>query len=195
VAGKTLNPKQEKWARAYAAGKSATQAAIAAGYAPRSAGNTGHRLMKNGDVLARATEMVADEGVTEKEVLRELIRQAFGRNMVDFEPYLEGDKTLADLAADGVNVSLVKRCKRLVRPTQLGDNETHEIELVDGQRALETLARILGMLTEKDDAAAGANAPAPRKIGELGQTADRIAAARKGRYHPGLPRRDNDGGG
>ena len=46
-----LSDKQERFAQAYVLHRNATEAAKAAGYAPRSANNQGYRMLKNQEIL------------------------------------------------------------------------------------------------------------------------------------------------
>lgn len=51
------NPKHEIFAQELAKGKTATESAIAAGYSPRSAANHTDRLVKNGGIAARVSQI------------------------------------------------------------------------------------------------------------------------------------------
>ena len=53
----TLSPRHEKFCHGIAAGKSATQAYIEAGYSENGAGQSGERLLKNADVSKRIKEL------------------------------------------------------------------------------------------------------------------------------------------
>ena len=57
TAGKSISSKHEKFCHGIAAGKSATQAYIEAGYSENGAGQSGERLLKNADVSKRIKEL------------------------------------------------------------------------------------------------------------------------------------------
>ena len=52
-----MNARKERFCLEYAASGNATQAAIAAGYSPRSARSQGQRLLTNADIKARIEEL------------------------------------------------------------------------------------------------------------------------------------------
>ena len=69
-----LNEKQEKFAQAYVLHRNATEAAKAAGYAPRSANNQGYRLIQLQEVVDRVHEL-EQELETDVNVIEELEEQ------------------------------------------------------------------------------------------------------------------------
>ena len=69
-----LNEKQEKFAQAYVLHRNATEAAKAAGYAPRSANNQGYRLIQLQEVVDRVHEL-EQELETDVNVIEELEKQ------------------------------------------------------------------------------------------------------------------------
>ena len=69
-----LNDKQEKFAQAYVLHRNATEAAKAAGYAPRSANNQGYRLIQLQEVVDRVHEL-EQELETDVNVIEELEEQ------------------------------------------------------------------------------------------------------------------------
>jgi len=66
-----LNEKQERFAQAYVLHRNATEAAKAAGYAPRSANNQGYRLIQLQEVVDRVHEL-EQELETDVNVIEEL---------------------------------------------------------------------------------------------------------------------------
>ena len=72
-----LNPKQKKFTREYVLDHNATQAAIRAGYAKRSAKVTASRLLANDDVLAAIANIEAD-AVVRNEISLDKIIQKLG---------------------------------------------------------------------------------------------------------------------
>lgn len=146
----TLKARQQLFVEEYLMSFNATQAALAAGYSPRSAGSIGAENLKKPEIFAeiqrrmQATAMLADE------VLMRLAAQARG-SMADF---LDNENRL-DLAAGRTaeKLHLLKKMKQRRRIEQGDDDrlietvET-EFELYDAQRALELLGKHHGVLKE-----------------------------------------------
>jgi hypothetical protein len=51
------NPKRERFAQAYAAGTNAAEAAVKAGYSPNGAKQTGYKLVRQPEIVARVQEL------------------------------------------------------------------------------------------------------------------------------------------
>ena len=115
----------------------ATKAAIASGYAKKSAHVQGSRLLRNDKVAEAIRKELDSRGVTPAKCQILFAEVAFGADMADFEPWLMGEKTLAELNDEGINTSLVKSC----RITSRG----RSIELYSRVKALARLTRMLGM--------------------------------------------------
>jgi phage terminase small subunit len=79
---KPARDRHAAFAAEYAKDRNATQAAIRAGYSPRTAGQAGHRLLKNTDVARQADDLVANAlraaGITVERTAEEIARIAFG---------------------------------------------------------------------------------------------------------------------
>ena len=69
-----LTDKQERFAQAYILHRNATEAAKAAGYAPRSAYNQGYRMLKNNEIVERIADL-ENELVTNIDVIDEIENQ------------------------------------------------------------------------------------------------------------------------
>jgi len=69
-----LSEKQERFAQAYILHRNATEAAKAAGYAPRSAYNQGYRMLKNDEIVERISDL-ENELVTNIDVIDEIENQ------------------------------------------------------------------------------------------------------------------------
>ena len=69
-----LSDKQERFAQAYILHRNATEAAKAAGYAPRSAYNQGYRMLKNDEIVERIADL-ENELVTNIDVIDEIENQ------------------------------------------------------------------------------------------------------------------------
>lgn len=124
----------------------ATQAAIRAGYAPRSAGEQGCRLLKKRKIAdAVAREMAARSrrtGITQDRVLRELARIAF------VDPNNVIDPDTATVRADASEDDRAAIASVKVKTMSMGDDcdvVEHEIKLNDKIKALDLLCRHLGM--------------------------------------------------
>jgi len=69
-----LTDKQERFAQAYILHRNATEAAKAAGYAPRSAYNQGYRMLKNDEIVERIADL-ENELETNIDVISEIENQ------------------------------------------------------------------------------------------------------------------------
>jgi phage terminase small subunit len=81
------DPRQERFVTFYAENPNGTQAAVAAGYSPKSAHTIAHRLLKRGKIkhaiARRNAELMADLDFTPQRIVREIAKVA-GVNMADF---------------------------------------------------------------------------------------------------------------
>jgi hypothetical protein len=64
--------------------------------------------------------------------------------MTDFEPYLQGEKTLGQLRQDGVNTRLVRKARRTI---EKDGTEHFTLVLADPMPAMKELVRIFGLIT------------------------------------------------
>lgn len=146
-----LNPKQQRFVAEYLVDLNATQAAIRAGYSAHTAESQGSRLLRKDKVqeaIRAGRERIAKRiEVTQERVLQELARLAFGDIRKLFasdgrmlRPHELDDDTAAMLA--GVEVKMVAAGDDMV-------DELRKVRAWDKARALELLARHLGMLNDK----------------------------------------------
>lgn len=126
-----LSPKQERFAREYMLDLNATQAAIRAGYSPKTAYSMGQRLLKNVEVQ-KAVQSAMDERSKRTEV--------------------NADYVLKNL------LEIVERCMQrapvLHKGEQVVDEEGNSVWCFDGKnaiRALELLGKHKGMWVEKQE--------------------------------------------
>ena len=124
----------------------ATQAAIRAGYAPKSAGEQGCRLLKKrkiADAVARAiAERSRRTGITADRVLRELARVAF----VNPSDVIDFDTGTVKASAGADDLAAVASCKvKTMSMGDEGDMVEREIKLNDKIKALDLLGKHLGM--------------------------------------------------
>lgn len=144
-----LNEKQKRFADEYLIDLNATQAAIRAGYSPRSAAEQASRLLKNAKVRAYIDERMAElsrrTGVNQERILRELARIAFvnAPDLINMEDAtVREDATVDDMAAiASVRVKII--------PTENGQGIEREIRLADKIRALDLLGKRFAMWTER----------------------------------------------
>lgn len=124
-----LSAKQEQFCREYLVDLNATQAAIRAGYSPKTAYSMGQRLLKNVEVQ-KAVQSAMDERSKRTEV--------------------NADYVLTNL------LEIVERCMQrapvLHKGEQVVDEEGNSVWCFDGKnaiRALELLGKHKGMWTDK----------------------------------------------
>jgi phage terminase small subunit len=140
------DPREERFVTLYVENPNGTQAAIAAGYSPRSAHTIAHRLLKRGkikDAIARRNaELMVELDFTPQRIVREIAKVA-GVNMADFvsiddegNPHvdLSGVKRRQLAAVGSVEGPIVDAEGRLVKAPKI---RTH-----DKLRALDMLARM-----------------------------------------------------
>ncbi len=140
-----LTGKQRAFAAAYLAnGFNATRAVKEAGYASNSAHAEGWRLLHNPKIMAVISKAFQDKGIAPMAVQILLAVVAFDADMADFEPWIDGTKTLEQLRAEGVDT-------RAVKSATVSITGTRRIELHDRLAALKELGRILGMVTNKHE--------------------------------------------
>lgn len=147
-----MTDKQERFCEEYMIDLNATQAAIRAGYSPKTAQQQSTRLLLNVLVQNRIAQLQAEQsrrtGVSADRVVRELARIAFANasDLIDPETAsVKLDASRDDLAA--VQSIKVK--------TFGEDGLEHEVKLADKLKALDLLGRHLGMFGGAGDAAEG----------------------------------------
>lgn len=137
-----MTDKQARFCEEYMIDLNATQAAIRAGYSPRTANKQAGRLLVNVGIQNRIAQLQAEQsrrtGVTADRVVRELARIAFANagDLIDPETAsVKLDASRDDLAAI-----------QSVKVKSFGeDGLEHEVKLADKLRALDLLGRHLGM--------------------------------------------------
>lgn len=126
-----------------------TQAAIRAGYSPKSAAAQASRLLSNANVRARIDKALAQQsrrtGITADRVLKELARVAF-INPTDAVNI--GDATLRDDATRD-DTAAIASVRVKVIPGEDGDGTEREIRFGDKVRALELLGKHFEIFTDK----------------------------------------------
>ena len=152
-----MTDKQARFCEEYMIDLNATQAAIRAGYSPKTAQEQSARLLSNVMVQNRLAQLQAEQsrrtGVSADRVVRELSKIAFANasDLIDPETAsVKLDASRDDLAAI-----------QSIKVKSFGeDGLEHEVKLADKLRALDLLGKHLGMYkdaSEKENAAAQNN--------------------------------------
>lgn len=153
-----LTPKQEQFVREYLIDLNATQAAIRAGYSPKTAEKIGSENLKKPDVAeaikAAMTERSAETGINATRVISEIAAMALydpADIMIDGEP---GEEDALETIVNGRviyglrNPADIKRLPENMRRAIVGwswdRNGNFTVKLADKAKALDQLMRHLG---------------------------------------------------
>lgn len=137
-----LNAKQRVFVEEYVQCWNATEAALRAGYSPKTAYAIGHNQLKKVEVAAAIQEKINERAMTADEVLIRLAEQARGIPNECFK--LEGGKVLVDFDA------LKERgLLHLIKKLSYDSEGMPRVEFYDAQGALGQLAKVHGLLTER----------------------------------------------
>lgn len=141
-----LTGKMKKWADAYLETLNKTEAARRAGYGGNDAdlANIGYQNYRKLEIQAYLKDQLDKMAMSEPEIIARLSAQASG-DMSDFIEFKDGIKTpFLDLkgAADKGLLHLVKKFK-------YNAASMPEVELYDSKSALDSLAKIRGLMTDK----------------------------------------------
>lgn len=149
--GTALSAKQQAFVEEYLVDLNATQAAIRAGYSPKTANEQAARLLAKASVSQAVAEAKARRTerteITQDRVLQELYRLAF----VDVRKFFNADGTpkkiheLDDDAAAALNGFEVNE----IVAGEVHIGETKKFKLVEKKGAIELLMRHMGMLNDK----------------------------------------------
>lgn len=154
-ATKALNPKQERFVAEYLVDLNATQAAIRAGYSPKTAGVQAFDLLKKPEIAAalerQRNEHAKNTGLTVERVLTEAMRLAFFdiRKLTDAEgnpiPINQlDDDTVA--AIQGLELATERS-----RDEDGSGTVVRKYKLADKNAALERLFKHLGLFQKDND--------------------------------------------
>lgn len=143
-----LSAKQEAFCQEYLIDLCAKQAAIRAGYSPKSAEKIGYELLQNTRVRARVDELLAERsrrtGINADRVIRELARLAFidPTQLIDSDGAVKPDATPDDRAAIA--------CVRVKRSSgKDGESVEREVRVADKLKALELLGKHLTLFADR----------------------------------------------
>jgi hypothetical protein len=132
-----LSDRQRQFCLAYVRCWSVTGAARQAGYKAPNA--SGQQLMLSRQVRRALADLMDYCGCTPERVKEALSEIAFGSDLADYEPWLEGAVGLKALRRRGVNTSLIQTAT-------IGKDGQRRLSLYSRLDALTGLTRILGML-------------------------------------------------
>lgn len=151
-----LNSKQQLFVETYLTTFNATQSALMAGYAEKSAYSQGARLLKNDEIKTAISERLGESAMTADEVLMRLAKQARG----DIRDYLAVGEYGVDVdlsaAIEAKKTDLIKKLthKKTVR-TDKDDATTEEtyiqIEMYDAQAALQLIGKHHALFVDKSE--------------------------------------------
>lgn len=143
--------KQQRFVEEYLIDLNATQAAIRAGYSPKSANEQGARLLANVSISTAVAIALAERskrtGINADRIIQELAKLAFVNptDVINMESAsIKSDASRDDTAA----IASVK-----VKMTQSDDGYImeREVKTYDKIRALELLGKHVGLYTDKQD--------------------------------------------
>ncbi len=148
-----LSPKQASFVAQYLIDKNGKQAAIRAGYSPKTAESQASRLLSNAKVKAAVAEGLSKQltvaGITAERTLKEIARLGFSdiRGLFDANGTLKPIHQLSD--DDAAALASVEVTKKNLTT---GDGEIDtvvKVKVWDKPRSLEMLAKHFALLTER----------------------------------------------
>lgn len=145
-----LTEKQQRFVDEYLIDLNATQAAIRAGYSPKTAQEQGSQNLSKLMVQQAIAEQMADRsrrtGVNQDRIVLELARIAFAKitDIVDSEGKIKSTATDDDLAC-------IESVKYKGSESETSSSVEREVKLSSKLKALELLGKHLGMWNDKLD--------------------------------------------
>ena len=144
-----MTEKQKRFIAEYMIDLNATQAAIRAGYSPKTANEQGARLLANVSIQTELQKAMAARskrtGISQDRVIQELARIAFvnPKDVIDTKT----GEVIENASAD--DLACIQSVKVKTTDGDKGYSEEREIRLNDKLRALEMLGKHLGMWNDK----------------------------------------------
>lgn len=165
-----MTDKQKRFCEEYMIDLNATQAAIRAGYSPKTAQQTSHENLLKPVIQNYISQLQAKQsrrtGVSADRVVRELAKIAF----VNASDLIDPETASVKLDASRDDLAAVQSIKV---KTFGEDGLEHEVKLADKLRALELLGKHLGVFKESpDDPAADALEAARELLGGVDSAID-----------------------
>lgn len=184
----TLNPKQQRFVDEYLVDLNATQAAIRAGYSPKTAQQQSSRLLSNvlisEAIRKRRDQMAAKLEVTVERIVAELAKLAFA-NMADYmrttsdgDPFIDLSELSRDQSAAISEVTVEDFTDG--RGDDARDVRRVKFKLHDKRGALVDLGKHLGMFVEKHEHSGPNGGPVKITMAELSDDELAAIASRRG---------------
>lgn len=148
MAQRKLNPKQQRFVDEYLIDLNATQAAIRAGYSPKTATAIASENLSKPSISAAIACAMAERskrtGITQDRILEELAKVAFIKltDIVDDTGKIKADATDEDRAC-------IESIKYKRTDTDTGYSEEREVKASSKLKAIELLMRHTGMLDSR----------------------------------------------
>lgn len=140
-----LTAKQKRFCDEYLIDLNATQAAIRAGYSPKTACEQASRLLANvkvqDEIAIEMAERSKRTGINQDRVLTEIAKMAF----VNIDDVIDLDTAKVKRTATKEDLACIQSVK--IKPTEFGTER--EIKLCDKKSNLELLGKHLGMFKDK----------------------------------------------
>lgn len=140
-----LTAKQKRFCDEYLIDLNATQAAIRAGYSPKTACEQASRLLANvkvqDEIAIEMAERSKRTGINQDRVLMEIAKMAF----VNIDDVIDLDTAKVKRTATKEDLACIQSVK--IKPTEFGTER--EIKLCDKKSNLELLGKHLGMFKDK----------------------------------------------
>lgn len=160
-----LTEKQKRFIEEYLIDLNATQAAIRAGYSPKTANEQGNRLLTNVSVRTHVDQAIAERsrrtGINQDRVIQELARIGFLNpdDVINFNnATVDSNASIDDLAA-------IQSVKVKSSYSENGESIEREVKFNDKLKALELLGKHLGMF--KDNININANLNSTKKLDSI----------------------------
>lgn len=150
-------PKQLKFCQEYLIDLNATQAAIRAGYSPKTASEQGTRLLGNVKVQTYIQEKqknkAAELDITQTMVLQELVKIAFGdvKNYFDENGRLININELQGNISASIKSVTVQQEKIKMEGEIMVEESVKKIESYDKLKAIDTINRMLGFYAKDNE--------------------------------------------
>lgn len=144
-----LTEKQQRFVDEYLIDLNATQAAIRAGYSPKTAQEQGSQNLSKPMVSEAIDKALAARsrrtGITQDRVLRELAKVAF----VNANDVIDPDSATVRADATEEDLACIQAVKVKTSESEMGSSSEREIKLYDKMRALEMLGKHLGLFDKR----------------------------------------------
>lgn len=152
-----MTPKQKIFCEEYLIDLNATQAAIRAGYSPKTAYSIGNELLNKPELRTHIDKAIAARsartGVNADRVIRELARVAF----VNPTEIVDPDTARVRETATDDDKAAISAVKVKVSQGENSDSVEREVRFADKLKALELLGKHIGMFKDKVEVSGDVN--------------------------------------